>query len=131
MISTDIVASFTNVYFTIGDKKPILYREHLSLSAYSKQLRNIVDLRLPTFLKDANNPAPRPIVPRVPNVSVNLFAPDIIFSKPLIIEITPSEFAIFSIVSVQVFLRRLRLPSQDFAVLSRNIQYHSQHDISC
>ena len=77
------------------------------------------------------SPAPRLIEPREPNVSVNLFTPDTMLLRPLIIVIIPSELAIFSIVSVQVFLRRLREPSHDFAVLSRNIQYHSQHDISC
>lgn len=56
------------------------------------------------------SPAPNPIDPREPSVSVNLFAPDMIFSKPLIIAIIPSELAIFSIVSAHVFFRRLRLP---------------------
>ena len=62
------------------------------------------------FLIPANKPTPNPIDPSEPNVSVNLFAPDMIFSKPLIIAIIPSELAIFSIVSAHVFLRRFKLP---------------------
>ena len=62
------------------------------------------------FLNPANKPTPNPIDPREPNVSVNLFTTDIIPFKPLMIEIIASEFAIFSIVSVHVFLRRFNEP---------------------
>lgn len=110
-------------------KTSVSERTHI-IVGYSKQLEGSI-LPSPTFLNPANKPAPSPIVPKEPSAEVTSF---ITLNNPLKLlsmVIIASEFATFSTVSVQVFSNLLRLPSQDFAVLSRNIQYHSQHDISC
>ena len=70
------------------------------------------------FFIPANIPAPRPIVPKEPKVSVNLLTTDIIPLKPLIMAMIESEFAIFSTVSVNVLPRRFNEPSHDLAVFS-------------
>ena len=64
----------------------------------------------PTFLNPANNPAPRPIVPKEPKASVNLFT---LVNKPfnkLTAPFKVSELTIFSTVSVQVLLSLFNEP---------------------
>ena len=65
---------------------------------------------MPTFLKPANNPAPRPIVPNEPKEDVSLSMTERILFNPLTAPMIASELATFPITFVQVLERRLRLP---------------------
>ena len=85
----------------------------------------------PTFLSPANKAVPAKILPAPPKVLVILFILVKIPLSPFTIFVSDSEFAIFSIVSVQVLESLFNEPSRLFAVFSHNIQYHSQYGISC
>ena len=84
---------------------------------------------MPTFLKPANSPAPRPIVPNEPKASVNLFTPvNKLFNK-LTAPFSVSELTMFYTVSVQVLLNLLSEPDRLFADFSASLKADPLADV--